>query len=118
MARAPQLAEISQQPPTDDMGQEAAPAADWTVVCTVLKDAGGAYKVVAGDEPEGGGAMEEGGAMPREETQPAETFDGVGPTLKAVMDILQADADGPDGPNAQFQEGYAGPGGAPPAPAA
>lgn len=109
MARAPALAELSQQPLTDDMGAEPMDAAEPTVICTVLKNADGSYQVIAGDEPEPGGEMEEGEPAMDEEAPAGQTFDSIGAALKGVMDILQADNEGPTGNDTAFREGYAGP---------
>lgn len=73
------------------------------VVATVLKNPDGTYQVIAGDEPEEGGE-EVAGAEPMEPA--GTTVEGIGQALKAVMDILQTDADGGETGMDQMREGY------------
>ncbi len=94
-----------------------------TVVCTITKGADGGYTVYAGDEPDnddqGGGmsdadtqAMGPGGDMAAPQGVPAA---GVGEALKAVMDVLKADASSEGAPGTaedQLAAGFGGAGGA------
>lgn len=87
-----------------------------TVLCTVLMNPDGSLQLVEGDENEaihGGEEMAEGegeGAA-----QEGQTFDSVGPLLKAVLDIVQTAMDGGESGADQMRAGYAGDEGAAPA---
>ncbi len=108
---APQAAEPSPEMGLAETGlglPEAAPESA-TVLVTVLKTADGSYQVVEGEAPapmdldasaEGEAAAGTVGV----------TVDGVGAALKAVMDILQTDAESEDGLSGQqqFEAGFKG----------
>lgn len=121
MARIPQTA-VASLPPSgaepspgtdrDVAGlglPEASPETDAaTVLVTVLKNADGSYQVVEGEAP-----------MPIEADVPTATaddaatgitVDSVGAALKAVMDILQGDAESEGGLSGQqqFEAGFKG----------
>ena len=87
---------------------EAAPESA-TVLVTVLKTADGSYQVVEGEAPAPAEAEDEaatGGVV-----EPVGvTVDTVGAALKAVMDILQTDAESEDGLSGQqqFEAGFKG----------
>lgn len=87
------------------MGEEAAPTE--TCVVSVCKTPEGGYKVYAGAPPADG--------MPEQEdmAEDAATYDGIGPALHRVMEIMQDDAEGADsqgGAEAQFNAGFEGEG--------
>lgn len=108
---APQAAEPSPEMGLAETGLEmpdaAADAA--TVLVTVLKTADGSYQVVEGEAPAPAEAEDEaatGGVV-----EPVGvTVDSVGAALKAVMDILQTDAESEDGLSGQqqFEAGFKG----------
>ena len=117
MARAPAAAPMPADPmmggapPADDMG--AAPMApaegeeQAQVLCTIVMNADGTLGLFEGDEPEsmhGGEEMAEGEDMGAE----AQTFDSVGPLLKAVLDVVQTAMDGGESGADQMRQGYAG----------
>jgi hypothetical protein len=85
---------------------------DEDVICTICKTADGTYTVHEGDEPEGGEDEGEGGEPSGEQPDGAdegEQYDSIGAVLKAVMDILQKDAEGGEGGAMQnFTAGYEG----------
>lgn len=86
-----------------DVGLEAASETEAaTVLVTVLKTADGNYQVVEG-EPSAPADAEAQSAT-------GVTTDTVGAALKAVMDILQADAESEDGLSGQqqFEAGFKG----------
>lgn len=90
-----------------------------TVLCTVLMNPDGSLQLVEGDENEaihGGEEMAEGEGMEGEgAAQEGQTFDSVGPLLKAVLDIVQTAMDGGESGADQMRAGYAGDEGAAPA---
>lgn len=108
---APQAAEPSPEMGLAETGlglPEAAPESA-TVLVTVLKTADGSYQVVEGEAPAPAEAEDEaatGGVV-----EPVGvTVDTVGAALKAVMDILQTDAESEDGLSGQqqFEAGFKG----------
>lgn len=86
---------------------DADPAADAgaagpTVLCTVMLNADGSFGLTKGDEPEPGEVMGADAGQPQ-------SFDGPGPLLKAVLDIVQnAQNTGEGSPDANFDAGYNG----------
>ena len=108
---APQAAEPSPEmalAETDLDMPDAAPETA-TVLATVLKTADGSYQVVEGEAP--APAEAEGEAATGGVVEPVGvTVDSVGAALKAVMDILQADAESEDGLSGQqqFEAGFKG----------
>lgn len=123
--------------PADDMADDAAPApddaaapdtggddetapGDENVLFTVCKEDDGTYSLIKGDEEDASGAdtagsadMEEAGADDNKQI-----FDGPGPLLKAILDLLKEDmssAGAPGSADDQFQSGFDE--SAPPAPA-
>lgn len=90
-----------------DMPEAAADTA--TVLVTVLKTADGSYQVVEG-EPSAPAEAEAQSATDGS-VEPVDVIvDTVGAALKAVMDILQADAESEDGLSGQqqFEAGFKG----------
>lgn len=79
-------------PPEMPEGDE--PTGKGTVLLTVMSNGDGTYTLQKGDEPDAGG----------------EPFDGPGPLLKAILDMLKADAEGGADatPEANFRAGYGG----------
>lgn len=91
-----------------------------TVICTVLMNPDGTLQLVQGDENEAiheGEEMAEGEMAPEggDMTQQGESFDSVGPLLKAVLDMVQTAMDGGESGADQMRAGYAGDEAAPPA---
>lgn len=114
-------------------GGDADADSDDQVVVTITKNGDGTYQVFAGDEPEGGGAGDQGdmgeddvdamgpagaapapgGAMPMggdnggsPQGQPA---DSIGAALKIALDLMQADASSAGAPGSaddQFAAGF------------
>ena len=100
-------------PPMDDMAggapmmAEEAPEAQGTVLCTIFLNTDGSLTLIEGDEPEsmhGGEEMAEGEGA---EQVPSQSFDSVGPLLKAVLDIVQTAQDGGESGADQMRAGYA-----------
>lgn len=129
MARAPAPAAAPMMAPADPaMDQTAAPMdaapedmepeAQGTVLCTVVLNTDGSLTLMEGDEPEemhggmeGGEEMAEGEAMApgdMSEQVPSQTFDSVGPLLKAILDMVQTAMDGGESGADQMRAGYAG----------
>lgn len=111
MARAPAPAAAPMPPADPAMGTAPMAPAEGgdmpTVLCTVLLNPDGSLQLVEGDENEaihGGEEMAEGegGDMAQE----GQTFDSVGPLLKAVLDIVQTAQDGGESGADQMREGY------------
>lgn len=109
-------------PPDADDGADpgaAAPANDMgdgddqgTVLCTIMKNADGGYTLIPGDEDDGGEGGEEGaapagadmGAKPE-----GQTFSDPGQLLKAVLDVLNKDAEqSGGGAQSNFEAGFSG----------
>lgn len=79
------------------------------IICTVVMNADGTFGLIEGDEPEamhGGEEMGEGEDMGG--GAEAQTFDSVGPLLKAVLDLVQTAQDGGESGADQMRAGYAG----------
>lgn len=83
-----------------------------TVLVTVLKNADGSYQVVEGEAPMPIEADVPTAAAAHDADDAATgiTVDSVGAALKAVMDILQGDAESEDGLSGQqqFEAGFKG----------
>lgn len=110
-------------PGTNDQGTEQS-----KVLLTVLDIGGGTYKLIKGDEDEGGSAgddtggagdmaaassMGAGSAAPPDagssESDEGQTFDSVGQLLKGILDILQSHEAGADGSeDDNMAAGYSG----------
>lgn len=105
----PQAAEPSPEMGLAETGldmPEAAPDSA-TVLVTVLKTADGSYQVVEGEAP---AQVEGDAAIDATADTVGVTVDTVGAALKAVMDILQAEAESEDGLSGQqqFEAGFKG----------
>lgn len=122
-ASAPMSADMAMDPnaapmdmPPEDMAQEdmaaedMEPEAQGQVLCTVILNTDGSLTLMEGDEPEemhGGEEMGEGEGMAAEQV-PSQTFDSVGPLLKAILDMVQTAQDGGETGSDQMRAGYAG----------
>jgi hypothetical protein len=84
------------------------------VLCTIMKNPDGGYTLIPGDEDDSGEGGDEGaggdemggdqGAKPE-----GQTFDDPGQLLKAVLDILNKDAEASGGGSqANFEAGFSG----------
>jgi len=114
MAQAPTAAAAPMAP--EDEGNEPMMDADMAaegtedqpqILCTVALNSDGSFVLFQGDEPEamhGGEEAAEGEDMGA--GAPAETFDSIGPLLKAVLDIVQTAKDGGESGADQMRAGY------------
>lgn len=102
-------------PPMDDTGAAPAGADDGTdagadasqptVLCTILLGSDGSFILQQGDEPEG----DDMGAPGGDAASKPQTFSDIGPTLKAVMTVLEkAQAGGAGSSQSNFDAGFTG----------
>lgn len=119
-AAAPMPADDGTDPAggADDMGTgDEADSGDQSdqVLCTILKSPDGGYKLVPGDEDDGGdgGEMPPGGGDELSGDVAAkpegQTFSEPGALLKGVLDLLNKDAEASGGTNqSHFESGFGG----------